>query len=423
MADTASSTAAESAQPSAPNAEPFRNRAIPLIGIALAVAGIILSFILTRGFFQHTVLAEATGCAINSYVDCDKISASSFAAIGPVPVSTFALGLHGAVLVALVAAHFSPARIREGLAGGTAILALGATAASVVLAVISIFIIQALCLYCTALQVVNLALAGTLVFGLAGGAARLKQTMGAIAGTALGIGALAVGVGAGATFIATYSLVNAADQQLLERQIAQARAAQRIADRYLSVERFQFNIADSPQLGDPDAPITLVVYADYNCPHCYAFDPKITQIARAADDVRLVYKFFPLDGTCNPYIPQSQRSTSCAAAAAAYAAHQEGRFWEYTETLFANFQQYAPDRLVEYGRRVGLRDPERAGSALNDSEVLAKINADISEAMVAGLTATPTLYINGRKFLVRMVPPGRDQFSVIRSLLEEARGG
>lgn len=420
MAETAPSITAKSTPVPRPIAGPFRSRVIPLIGIALAVAGIILSFILTRSFFHYTILGEASGCSINSYVDCDRISDSSFAAIGPVPISSFALALHGAVLVALITAQFSPERVRDGLVGGTAILAIGATAVSVVLAVISAVIIRALCLHCTALQLVNLALAGTLVFGLGGGAAYFKQAMRVIEGSALRIGALAVGVSAGATLLATFSLMDVADRQLLERQITEARNVQPFAVRYLSVERFQFNIVDSPRLGDPSASITLVVYVDYNCPHCRVFDSRIIEIVRAADDVRLVYKFFPLDGTCNPYMPQGQRSTSCAAAAAAYAAHQEGKFWEYSEALFGNFQEYGVDRLVEYGHTIGMRDPDRIRSAPNDREIMDKINVDISEAIEADLRATPTLYVNGRKFLG--VPPGRDQFSVIRSILEEAHG-
>ena len=423
MAKNAPSAAAKVAQQPAAPAELFRNSAIPYIAIALAVAGIVLGFILTRNFFQHNIMGEASGCAINAYVDCDRISQSAFAAVGPVPISAFGLGMHGAVLVALAVAHFRGARVREGLVGGAAALALAATAVSVVLAAISLFVIKALCVYCTALQIVNLALAGTLVFGLTGGVERLKQALRSIGGPALGAGVLAIGVGAGATAIATYSLATGADKQYLERQILEARESQRLADRYLSFERHEFELSDSPQLGDPDAPITLVVFADYNCPHCQAFDPRIAEIARAADDVRLVYKFFPLDGTCNRSFPPDRRSTSCAAAAAAYLAHLEGKFWEYSETLFANFQRYGPNSLVEYARQVGLSDPELARTALEDRKVRSKIDADLAEGDRAGLQATPTLYINGRTFLVARLPPNRDQFSVIRSLLAEARGG
>ena len=423
MAKNAPSAAARVAQQPAAPAELFRNSAIPYIAIALAVGGIVLGFILTRNFFHHTVMGEASGCAINAYVDCDRISQSAFAAVGPVPISAFGLGMHVAVLAALAVAHFGRARVREGLVGGSAVLALAATAVSVVLAVISLVVIRALCVYCTALQLVNLALAGTLVLGLTGGVERLKQALRSIGGPALGAGVLAIGVGAGATAIATYSLATGADKQLLERQILEARESQRLADRYLSFERHEFELSDSPQLGDPDAPITLVVFADHNCPHCQAFDPRIIEIARAADDVRLVYKFFPLDGTCNRSFPPDRRSTSCAAAAAAYLAYLEGKFWEYSETLFANFQRYGPNSLVDYARKVGLSDPELARTALEDRTVRAKINADISEGDRAGLQATPTLYINGRTFLIARLPPNLDQFSVIRSLLAEARGG
>ena len=427
MAKNAPSAAARAAQQPPPPAAPFRSSAVPLIAIALALAGVALGYILTRNFFQHNVLGAATGCAVNAYVDCDRVSSSPFAAIGPVPISAFGIGLHGAVLAALAVAHFGRARVRvrDALVAGSAALAVAATVVSVALAVISIVVIRALCLYCTALQIVNLALAGILVFGTAGGAAgrlRLRQALRALAGPALGAGVLTAGIGAGMAVVATYGLANAADQQLLERQIQDARASQRLADQYLGFDRHQFDATDSPQLGDPDAPITLVVFADYNCPHCRNFDPRISEIARADANVRLVYKFFPLDGTCNRSIPRDRRSTSCAAAAAAYAAHQEGKFWEYSETLFANFQRYGPNRLVEYAAHVGMSDPERVRTALDDRTVRAKIDADVSEALAAGLRATPTMYVNGRQFLTARVPPNRDQFSVIRAMLAEGVG-
>ena len=425
MAKNAPSAAARAEQQPAAPAELFRSNAIPYIAIALALAGIVLGFILTRNFFQHTVVGAATGCSINSYVDCDRISQSAFAAVGPVPISAFGLGMHVAVLTALAVAHFSRARARvgEGLVGGTAVLALAATAVSVVLAVISLFVIRALCVYCTALQLVNLALAATLIFGLTGGAERLKQALRSFAGPAVGFGVLAVGVGAGAAAIATYGLSTGADRQLLEQQILEARESRRVSDWYLSFEQYDFELDDSPQLGDPAAPITLVVFADHNCPACHYFDPRIAEVAREAADVRLVYKFYPRDATCNRLFPASYRTTSCAAAAAAYLAHLEGKFWEYNDTLFANFQRYGPNRLVDYARKVGLSDPELARTALDNRKVRNKINGDISEADRAGVQGTPTLYINGRRFRRDRLTPNRDEFTVIRSLIADVRGG
>lgn len=422
MAKNAPTAAIKTVQQPAVPAELFRNSAIPYVAIALALAGVVLGFILTRNYFQHTVVGAATGCAINAYVDCDRISSSAFAAIGRVPISAFGLGMHAAVLAALVVAHFST-RVRQGLIGGSAVLALAATAVSVVLAVVSFFVIRALCLYCTALQLVNLALAGALVFGLAGGAERLKRAVKSVAGPAIGPGVMAGCIGVVVAVAATWGLSSGAEQQLLEQQIFEARDSQRLADRYLRFRSFDFQVSDSPQLGDPNAPITLVVFADHNCPHCREFDPRIVEVANEFSDVRLVYKFYPLDGTCNRSMPRTSRSSSCAAAAAAYAAYQEGKFWEYNETLFANFQRYGPNRLVDYARQVGLSDPELARTALDDRMVRAKIEADIAEADRAGLTATPTLFVNGRQFLLARVPPNRDQFSIIRSLIAEARGG
>ena len=70
---------------------------------------------------------------------------------------------------------------------------------------------------------------------------------------------------------------------------------------------------------------------------------------------------------------------------------------------------------------MGLSDPELARTALEDRTVRAKIDADIAEADRAGLTGTPTLFVNGRQFLRSRVPPNRDDISIIRSVIADLR--
>ena len=438
MAKNAPSAAARVAQQPAAPAELFRNSAIPYIAIALAVGGIALGFILTRNFFQHTVVGGASGCAINSYVDCDRISQSAFAAVGPVPISAFGLGMHVAVLAALAVAHFSRARVREGLVGGTAVLALAATAVSVVLAVISLFVIRALCVYCTALQIVNLALAGTLVFGLTGGAERLKQAA-AVRSPARRSELRRAGRrrrNAGAAAIATYGLSTGADRQLLEQQIlearesqrlaaqqlqeqriadvraarqlqeqqfAEARATQRFADLFLSRKRYESAAGRQPaprRSGRADHSGGLSPTTTART--CHYFDPRIAARSRARPPTcGWCTSSTLVDATCNRLFAARplSNSTSCAAAAGAYLAHLEGKFWEYNDTLFANFQRYGPNRLVALcpeggSERSGESPAPRIGQPEGAEQDQRRHLRRRTEPACRG---TPTLYINGRQ--------------------------
>ncbi len=83
------------------------------------------------------------------------------------------------------------------------------------------------------------------------------------------------------------------------------------------------------------------------------------------------------------------------AALAALAAHEQGKFWEYHDKLFANQPRFQPDQLLQYAREVGL-DVDRFKAALDGGRGRSSINADMAEATSLGVTGTPAFFINGR---------------------------
>ena len=83
------------------------------------------------------------------------------------------------------------------------------------------------------------------------------------------------------------------------------------------------------------------------------------------------------------------------AAMAAMAAHEQGKFWEYHDKLFANQPRFQPDQLLQYAREVGL-DVDRFKAALDGGRGRPSINADMAEANSLGVTGTPAFFINGR---------------------------
>jgi protein-disulfide isomerase len=82
------------------------------------------------------------------------------------------------------------------------------------------------------------------------------------------------------------------------------------------------------------------------------------------------------------------------AAVAAEAAHNQGKFWEYHDKLFANQSKLSPDDLKQYAKDLGL-DTAKFEADLASPQTLKRVSADVSEANSLGITGTPAFLVNG----------------------------
>ena len=80
----------------------IRNIPIKIVLALLAIAGIFLGYVLTRNYYLHVIGGEASSCAISAYVDCDRVSESTWATIGRLPISAIGLGLMIVTLESLI---------------------------------------------------------------------------------------------------------------------------------------------------------------------------------------------------------------------------------------------------------------------------------------------------------------------------------
>ena len=146
-------------------------------------------------------------------------------------------------------------------------------------------------------------------------------------------------------------------------------------------------------LGPADAPVTLVEYGDYECPHCYRAHPMLKRIvANLGDRLHFVFRNFPLT-EIHPH--------ALHAAEAAEAAADQGKFWEMHDTIYEH-QQDGPlaleDRaLVGYAEELGL-DARRVASALATDAYEERVRADFMSGVRSGVNGTPTFFINGQRF-------------------------
>ena len=134
---------------------------------------------------------------------------------------------------------------------------------------------------------------------------------------------------------------------------------------------------------------TLVEYGDFECPYCGNAYPEIKEVRRRlGDEVRFEWRHFPIEHK-HPHALQ--------AAEAAEAARAQGKFEEMHDLLFENQRALELDDLVGYAREIGL-DIERFERELRDHVYVDAIRAERAEAEAEGVTGTPTLFIEGRRY-------------------------
>ena len=139
--------------------------------------------------------------------------------------------------------------------------------------------------------------------------------------------------------------------------------------------------------GPADAPVTLVEYADFQCPYCGDAYPVVRSLLeRFGDRVRFVFRHMPLDDLH----PRAQ-----AAAEAAEAAGAQGRFWEMHDRLFENQPRLADEDLPRPRRCGRRRRRERFAAELRDRAHAERVQEDLRSGARSGVPSTPRFFVNG----------------------------
>jgi protein-disulfide isomerase len=157
--------------------------------------------------------------------------------------------------------------------------------------------------------------------------------------------------------------------------------------------------ADGLSLGDPNAPATIDVFEDFQCPACQRFtentEPLIIQNLVATGQARYVFHNYPFldDGSVNKESDQAANASMCA--------NEQEKFWEMHSVLYANMGAenmggFSNRRLQAMGESLGL-DMGAFNSCLDANKYQAEIQADIDLAQQWGVSGTPTVFVNGRR--------------------------
>lgn len=152
----------------------------------------------------------------------------------------------------------------------------------------------------------------------------------------------------------------------------------------------QYNIVttDDPYKGSVDAKIVIVEFSDFQCPFCLQSFPIVKQvISKYGDQIKFIYRDLP-----NSSIhPEAQ-----IAAEAGECAHAQGKFWEMHDQIFINQNNLTSDALKGYAQGIGL-DTNLFNTCLDEGTYTAEVGEDYSDAIRAGVTGTPTFFINDKR--------------------------
>lgn len=174
-------------------------------------------------------------------------------------------------------------------------------------------------------------------------------------------------------------------------------------------------------LGNPDAPVRIEVFEDFQCPACKSYseavEPEVVANYVESGQVYYIYRHYPFldDRSASRESDQSANASMCAA--------EQGRFWDYHDILFANWNgenqgAYADKRLVAFAESLGL-DMNQFNACFEQNRYQDEIQADTSAAVQYGATGTPSIFVNGVQ-----VTPGRvPAFEQMQEAIEAALAG
>lgn len=380
---------------------------IVLIAILLAgIAGFVVSIELTQiHYFTHADPTYHSVCAINETVNCETVAQSPYSVFMGLPISVW--GLLAYTLIAVLAAwSLLKIRLHDLWARGVLFLLFTAAfVASALLAYLSFFRIDSMCLFCMSLYGIN-----TLLFIL-GIVLTVRSRANPLRMLLLDVKAL---FRRPVLLVVCFALAGGV-----------LTAGQLLVPKYW-IHVLLDDLPDLPHgedengahwIGAEDPIVTVTEFSDYECPFCRkAYRNARSWCADYPDEVRFIHRQLPLDRSCNKTMKRGLHKRACEFAKAAQCAAEQDMFWQMSDTLFAVQDTVrAPNVDLEIlAVQIGL-DRSQFLDCMRTDHAMEQIEKDMAAARKRKITGTPTYYINSQRYV------GGFSSNVLKNTVEAAR--
>ena len=359
---------------------------IPIISF-LSALGALTSIWQTKEYYETRsgMAAFHSFCNIGQSFDCTAIEISKYSELfSGIPVSGMALA--GYLVIFILSLFGLSAAHRKNLRPFLLVFSSLALLCSVVYFFIMVTLIHKFCLLCLGVDAINIAL----FFTVLKMPTEEKDSSGLSITHVIGTGLASLLI----AFLFTKGLDPYAD--IKKEDINDT------IENVLSAPVTTFQVpSDAPVIGNPNAPITIVKFSDYECPACRMAATAIHPLfKRYPNEVKFVFVNYPLDQACNPNIPNKMHEYACEAALVAICSSEQGKFQEAYETLFENQKDFAANKIADLVlSKLPDLDAQKLKSCITLPSSMDKIKRDVDVGGKTGLNiqSTPTFYINGKK--------------------------
>jgi protein-disulfide isomerase len=179
---------------------------------------------------------------------------------------------------------------------------------------------------------------------------------------------------------------------------------------------------DGKAMGDPNAPVKIDVYEDFQCPACKSYteniEPRVVKDFVATGQVYYVYRTFPFldDRSLSKESDQAANASMCAA--------EQNRFWDYHDMLFANWNgenqnSFSDKRLVAFAESLNL-DMQAFNSCFEKDAYHDVINSELEQGKSIGIQGTPSVLVNGQLVSPGLVPSYEDIATAVNNALSSS---
>jgi protein-disulfide isomerase/uncharacterized membrane protein len=399
-----------------------RRGAVVLLLIGAALAALLL--------FQHHGEPSAVGtvnsvCGAGETRACEIVAQSPYSRVAGFPLAAVGLVFYLGLAALLAIASFEGESASAHAARLALWLTLAALAVDVALLGLQTFAIHAFCKVCLATYAVNAGVAAALwparrapapagglgsvtapawaisvaaiVLGVFATNAALEARAAQRQGVLLGGPAPASSAAAGGD-AALRAEVERLQQTLDDPQKYADYQTQKAEHEFETATPEMFDLSGVPVKGPADARVAVIEFSDFLCPFCRQLAGAFKDfLPRSQGRISVRFKNYPLDKECNPHLNNTIHAGACWVARGGICANQQGKFWAYHDRIFEN-PPHDPTRadVVRIAGEAGI-DGGALSACLDSPGTQARLSAEIAEAERAGVKATPSLFINGKK--------------------------
>lgn len=354
---------------------------------------------------------------------CEAVALSPFSNVWIFPLAGIALGYYLAQLVLLFWALMSPQTRYEPLYTSLNLTTL-ALLVTLCMAFLSFFVVKSFCIGCATLWGVNLLIwiltpyRLGIPFGkgitanfetLRPQAMQLDKARVRKAFIVAAVSVFVIAGGAAGVLASEKAKYSAGG---MENAVMRFKNAPQM---FLPAEALEGDRAKGAALAD--AKIIVVKFSDFQCPACKRaaqfFKPFFL---RHKNEVRFVYRHYPLDGACNAY-SQGPHYMACATATASICAAKQGKFYEFHDAVFDGQENLTPAFIRETVEKLGL-DLDKFKLCQESQETKDELQRDITWGESISIRSTPTFIVNGRKIEGGFTP---EQWEEIFNLVKQGK--